>query len=291
VNVAVVSGGSPDYLIDIVADGLIRLLGRGCVHLDYRIGGWNWDLRVTQLFEGFEGFNVFAAAEAECLITSTRVDCGVIDRWKALTGRTAVAVLDGEDDDVIREPFAARAKAYFKREYLRGCSYPAHVHPLPFAAIPEERMDGTRKTRPVFFRATATHPLRAAVADQIRALGFEVNGTALPKPAYNELLAASIVCPSVRGAGWDTYRYWEIPLFGGVLLSQKLPIAIADDFVDGEEALFFETIPEFAARLAWLLDHPADAERIARAGQQKSAARHLSIHRAATVLDALVQDP
>jgi hypothetical protein len=34
-KVAVVSTGSPDFQIDIVADGLIRLLGKENVHLDY----------------------------------------------------------------------------------------------------------------------------------------------------------------------------------------------------------------------------------------------------------------
>jgi len=34
-KVAVVSNGSPDYLIDIVTDGLIRLVGRERVHLSY----------------------------------------------------------------------------------------------------------------------------------------------------------------------------------------------------------------------------------------------------------------
>jgi hypothetical protein len=91
----------------------------------------------------------------------------------------------------------------------------------------------------------------------------------------------------VRGAGWDTYRYWEIPFFGSVLLSQRIPVAIPDNFVEDTEAVFFDTIPEFAAKLIWLLDHPADAERIAKAGQQKCMARHLSTHRATTVLEAI----
>jgi hypothetical protein len=287
-RIAVVSHGSPDYLIDIVADGLIRLLGRDHVHLDYRIGGWAWDVRVPQLFSGFEGFNAFAAAEADGLVVSVRVDPGLIDDWTARTGRSCVAVVDGEDDVEIREPFLGRARVYFKREFLRGADHPPRVRPLPFAAIPETAVEGGARSRAVFFRASRTHRWRSDVADALGAMGFEVHDKTMPKAEYNALLASSLVCPSVRGAGWDTYRYWEIPFFGSVLLSQRLPIHIDDDFVDGEEAVFFATVEEFRGALRWLLAHPAEAERIARAGQRKCLARHLSSHRAATVLDATI---
>ena len=284
---AALSHGSPDYLIDIVIDGLIDVLGRDQVHLDLCIGPANWDARVPHLFARCEGFNSFAAADADVLIASVRSDPQIIDEWKRTSGRQAVAIIDGEDDEVIRESFLRRAVVYFKREFMAGVSYPVNVRPLPFAAIPESRIAIGPRARPVFFHANDTHALRCDVKRELRSLGHQVSGGLIPKAEYNQLIASALICPSVRGAGWDTYRYWEIPFLGSVLLSQRLPIVIPNDFVEGEEAVRFDTVSDFRSRLQWLLEHPDAAEEIARAGHAKCMTAHLSAHRAATVMDAL----
>ena len=53
-KVGVISKGSPDYLIDIVTDGLIRLLGRQSVALDYNVRG-GCSGSYAHLLQGFQG--------------------------------------------------------------------------------------------------------------------------------------------------------------------------------------------------------------------------------------------
>ena len=44
--------------------------------------------------------------------------------------------------------------------------------------------------------------------------------SALPWADYMRLLSRSKIGVSVRGLGYDTYRYWEIPYAGALLLEQ-----------------------------------------------------------------------
>ena len=71
------------------------------------------------------------------MVASVRCPVEEVRDWTAKTGRP-YAVVDGEDDAVIRDHYRKGSKAYFKREYLEGRAYPAGVHPLPMGAIPEE---------------------------------------------------------------------------------------------------------------------------------------------------------
>jgi hypothetical protein len=64
------------------------------------------------------------------------------------------------------------------------------------------------------------------------------------KSKYEKMLARSKAGVSLRGYGYDTFRYWEIAAFGGVIMSQNIPLIIPNNFVDGESALFFNNEDE-----------------------------------------------
>jgi len=272
-KVCVMSNGSPDYLIDIVADGMIRLLGRESVSLNYNVRCSN-EPKFAQLFAGFECPDTFLPEEADILVASTR-SLDSVSAWVARTGKKKVAVLDGEDDDMIREPWPGAVRVYFKREFIRGRVYAPNVRPLPFAAIPEPVCDNGSARRGVFFSAGNTAPIRHEIACDLASLGFPPTPPVMAKGEYNRSLASALVGVSVRGGGWDTYRYWETAYFGAALLSQRLMIEIPGDFVDGIEAAFFDGPAGFAAELG-------------RAGRAACLERHLSTNRAKTVLDAVL---
>jgi hypothetical protein len=65
-------------------------------------------------------------------------------------------------------------------------------------------------------------------------------GIKLDPHAYYQLMARSNMALSVRGGGFDTLRYWEIPAMKTVLLSEEPDIEIANNFVHGQSALFFK---------------------------------------------------
>ena len=298
-KVAVVSTGSPDFQIDIVADGLIRLLGKENVHLDYnrRVAP---DGRYSQLMMGFQYPNSFELEAADILVTSVRTPISVPRLWKQKTGKAKIAVMDGEDDPNLRHN-VKEATVYFKREYLKGTAYPANVVPLPFAAIPEEipsQIPGKPpRDIPVFWCCMIRNQIRLDITDALRQMGFKIEegrhentmtvGGLTGKTGYNERMVRSLVGISARGAGWDTYRYWEIPWFAAVLMSHRLGIVIPEDFVDGKEAVFFNDAKDMKAKLAGLLKDEPRLKEIAAAGARAVRERHLSINRAKRVLEAL----
>lgn len=286
-KVGVISKGSPDYLIDIVCDGLIKVLGRENVALDYTQKA-RWGGPYVHLMAGVEQPNSFDIHDADILVASDR-SVDAMKQWMNRTGKKNVALVDGEDDPTIRD--VGDVKVYFKREYMAGSGYASNVRPLPFAAIPETIPKNTpglsQAVNPVFFMSSGSNPVRAEINKALEGAGFRQSQALVSKEEYNRRLAGSLVGVSAAGGGWDTYRYWEIPFFGTALLSQRLPIVIPDNFKDGEEAVFFQSIGDFLQKLKGLVNDPARAHAIGAAGHQASLERHLSTHRAKTVLAAL----
>jgi hypothetical protein len=202
------------------------------------------------------------------------------------TGRKKVVVLDGEDGLELNG-IHKEVPVYFKREFLRSNYYPSNVKPLPFGAIPEVLPGHVDLKQEVFFRCHETHSFRGEIKRTIEGMGFPVSSSRIEKKEYNELLMSSLIGVSTRGNGWDTYRYWETAFFGVALLSQRLEIVVPDDFEEGKEARFFTGVDEFKLKLKHMLADPARTMAMGQAARKKCLERHLSIHRARTVLEAL----
>lgn len=281
------SQGSPDYLIDIITDGLIRLLGRDQVHLRYNLTSTAEPNR-SQLLNGFGAPNKIDFLDASILVASVRSSPAAIAAWVKETHGGRVAIADGEDDPVIRHTHYALASIYYKREFLPNAGYPSRVRPLPFAAIPEDRPEGLTRDIPVNFSAGYTAPIRGDILRVLQAMGVQADVAMRTKKEYNSILSRSLIGVSARGAGYDTYRYWETAYFGCALLSQRLPIVIPQNFVDGTEAIFFDGVDDFRRKLEKLLADPSRAAAIGQASRNACVDRHLSIHRAKTVLEGVL---
>lgn len=226
-KVGVISKGSPDYLIDIVCDGLIKQLGRKNVALDYD-HTQRWGGQYSILMAGVEQRNSFDIRDAEMLVASDR-SIPQMEAWIKATGNKKVALIDGEDDPTLRyDPEGVCV--YFKREYFIDATHPLKVRPLQFAAIPEPLIPTVKIERPVFYMGFDSNPMRAEIVKALKAGGIQLPEGRVEKDEYNRMLLSSLVGVSARGCGWDTYRYWEIPYFGTALLSQRLEIVIPDNF-------------------------------------------------------------
>jgi hypothetical protein len=284
-KVGIISRGSPDYLIDIVCDGLIHLLGRQNVCMEYTQKA-RWGGQYAILMQGLETPNSFGINDADLLVASDR-SIPDMEEWIRRHGKDAVALVDGEDyPGLAYSP--EKVKVYFKREYLSNARHAANVIPLPFGAIPEALPSSSLEhVRPVCFLYHETHPFRREIAETLHAMGYPPSTERIPKEEYNKHLMSSLVGISVRGCGWDTYRYWETAFFGRALLSQRLGILIPDNFLDGHEAVFFDGISDFRCKLEDLLRDPKRAAAIGQAGRSACLDRHMSTHRAKKVLEAL----
>lgn len=96
------------------------------------------------------------------------------------------------------------------------------------------------------------------------------------------------VAVSLRGRGYDTFRYWEIPWCGALLVSEALPIVIPDNFHPGVEAVFVRPdLSDLCARIAHLLEHEDERVAIAAAGRALLLARHTCRARAERLLEWL----
>jgi hypothetical protein len=283
---AVISHGSPDYLVDIVADGLLRLLGRDNVHLRYNRVSTE-DSTKSQLFHGFSVQNKIDFLEANILIASVRSDPSAIEAWVRETGGGRVAIVDGEDDPIIRQQYYSISSLYFKREFLLNTAYQKLVRPLPFAAIPEAVPESSDRDIRVTFAGEVRGSARLEIVRASQAMGLQVDTALRPKREYNSILSRSMIGLSVRGAGWDTYRYWETAYFGCALLSQRLGIVIPGNFVDGVEAVFFDGMDDFRKKLGALLADPARTLALGKSARNACLERHLSTHRAKTLLEEM----
>jgi hypothetical protein len=283
-RIGIISKGSPDYLIDIVTDGIIRLLGRQGVALDYNArGGWGGQYSI--LLKNFSGPEPYDINDADALIASTR-SIDAARAWQKVTGRKKVVILDGEDGPELNDIYK-EVPLYFKREFLKHRYYPPNIKPLPFGAIPEELPAHVDLKQEVFFRCHETHSFRGLVRKTIEEMGFPISTARLEKKEYNDLLMGSLVGVSTRGNGWDTYRYWETAFFGVAILSQRLDIVLPDDFEEGREARYFSDMDELRLKLIHMLADPDRTIAMGQAARKKCLDRHLSIHRARTVLEAL----
>lgn len=175
------------------------------------------------------------------------------------------------------------AAGYFKREMLRCADYGPNAFPLPFA-YPDCRVAASptamSRPRPFFWAGHRQSGLRRLFLERIEArLGVELVA-GYPQEQYLALLRESRMGLNCFGFGFDTVRYWELPAQGAMLFSERLPIRIPHDFVDGESAVFFNDLEEMERKLEHYLEHPDACARIAAAGHAHLLRYHTGSMRA-----------
>lgn len=283
-KVSVIAYCFPDYMMEILSDGLVRLLGRENIHFQFNEAAPP-DCMRAPIYQSLRQPNRFDLYDGDVLIISTRSGVNRLSDWISKTGKKSVAAIDGEDDMTVRDDFRRVSKVYFKREVALNSPF-VGVRPLVFGAIPE-LVPTMERTRKVAFLGKVTSLARQEIWSVLTGLGLPSQEPLRSKEKYNEVLASSLVGISVRGAGWDTYRYWENAYFGCAPLCERSKIQVPENFVEGQEAIFFDGIPDFQSKLKMLLDDPARAKSLGIAAQRACHGRHLSINRARTVLEAL----
>jgi hypothetical protein len=186
--------------------------------------------------------------------------------------------------DAWQEPLARQVRIASARD--------RDLVPLPFGLIDTGFAPAGEREYDVAFLGGPTSDGRADLLRDLEALAREGYRVAVPGAGgarlswreYMEVLARSRIGIAVRGAGWDTYRYWEVPSAGALLLSERPGIPIPRNFVDGVEAVFAPP-GELIATARRLLGSGLD--EIAARGRTALLERHTSVNRARTVLDHL----
>ena len=249
----------------------------------------------------------------------------LVDDLFALRSRPPVVFLDGEDDvfvlgvrrhvdlyfkrEIVLPGTASRARELLRRTHRAMRKRREHrdvladpisvaragdrrLRPLTFAWLGPTLERGAIEYD-VAFLVSPTSPVRIAIQHDLQRLAADGLRIRLLEPGerlgwheYMQVLAHSRVGVSVRGGGFDTRRYWEVPAAGAMLLSETPRIVIPSNFVNGQEAVMSHP-SQLVGRIPALLE--TDTESIAAAGRRRLESAHLSIHRARTVLDALTE--
>jgi hypothetical protein len=140
----------------------------------------------------------------------------------------------------------------------------------------------------VSFVARNTRPLRSECARLLAEAGFLVLlDVDISREQFCWMLNRSQIAISVRGFAWDSLRYREIPYHGALLLSQRLPIVIPDNFVDGESAVFFDDPIDMMEKVRLLLADEGRMAAIAAAGRRLCREKHTAAARARYLLDRM----
>ncbi|MGC8483715.1 MAG: glycosyltransferase [Thermodesulfobium sp.] len=103
--------------------------------------------------------------------------------------------------------------------------------------------------------------------------------TKIPWPEYVRVVQQSKLSISLPGMGFDTFRYWEIPYYGSVLVSPKLPIEIENNFEDMKSGVFFDKFAEFQNKTLKVLRSDS-WEEISKNGHSFFLKHHSSEERA-----------
>lgn len=109
----------------------------------------------------------------------------------------------------------------------------------------------------------------------------------IAKDIYFDKLSHSKASISIRGMGWDTFRYWEIPSNGAMLISQQLPIVIQNNFVDNESALFFRTNEDLYKKIKRKIISSDEWQEIARNGNDMVLKYHTPKRRAEYIINSV----
>ena len=108
----------------------------------------------------------------------------------------------------------------------------------------------------------------------------------IPWNMYINIVARSKISISLPGAGFDTYRFWEIPYHGAALMSLEPYIKITNNFSDGENAIYFRSVQELEEKLTYYLKSDR-WEQIAKNGREHFMKYHTPVRRAQQIISIL----
>jgi len=118
---------------------------------------------------------------------------------------------------------------------------------------------------------------------------FKTSSYPLPFNYYLQILSSSKASIAPVGNGYDTYRYWEIPLCGAALIAQNQFTIIPNNFEHKKSALFFGSLKELKDILEYYFLEGNEEEllKIAENGRRHLLQYHTPQHRANYVIESI----
>ncbi len=322
-----INDSSADYVQDLTYSGLVKKFGISNVvdfkwnkkyHIPYKEYPKNLGYMggvITSLFNSlninFKTFDLIFLASAKKETFETYISIA-----HKIPKNTPIIFLDGGDgedigsdlilkhhNELFNKAISIRPFDYiFKREVIIGKKYDDNVFPLPmsfnFDKLPKNFYTKTKNYKyDVSFWAVESHPFRTEVLNFLEdKFDCQSNGTTKNQKFskykrkglfYLEELGNCKIVINVRGGGWDTMRYWEVPAIGGFMLSQKLDIVIPNNFEHEKEAVFFTKTTDIEDLCNFYLKNDSKREQIAKNALNKMHTFHTDIKRVEYILSKI----
>ena len=321
-RVLFIGSKSYDYMQDIVYSGLVKILGlKNVIELN-----WNKKYHIPHKKYpknlGYVENSILASIHLIkrnfnlVIVAATKPDCfeAYLQIAADIPAGVPVVLIDGGDrpelggdlDRLGRPELLNKAQAIrdfdliFKREYKIGSTYAPNVWPLTFgfnlARLPK-KLSMIRKYD-VAFWAGESHEIRTKALNLLAGqFDCDSNGTSrgVSLSSFNrkgsfylEELSTCKINLSLRGGGFDTLRYWEIPAVGSMLLSEPADIVIEDDFVNEKSAVFCDpSLDDMLDLCKYYLKEDNKRERIAKNGENHLREYHTDVKRAGSILEQI----
>jgi len=255
---------------------------------------------IERISDEIETFDLIVMESPRCWVSATM--CYLGELGKKLP---PCVLIDGEDNYFIRFDYIEtfRPSVYFKRECLPQEQYgevPCKIVPFPLSSyvdqskFAEEAKEwrNLEKEWDLVCLVGETHEYRREIIGYIKTLAkkYKVKlGLNSPERVnqkdHLKLLAQAKIGLSIRGWGEDTVRYWEIPSFNTLLLSDTLNIIRPDPFIESETASFYTSPQNCIAVIEYWLNNDAVRKRVAQAGMKHCITNHSCVARARTLLE------
>jgi len=319
-----VTGHSADYVQDLTYSGLVKLLGVKNVvdypwnqkfHVPYKDYPRNLGYTKGSFFSSI--FNRSIKNIDMVVVGASKVDCfkSYLEIIDEIPAGIPTIFIDGGDQPGIGDDIALayhEAELYknvveirpfdyiFKREYLIDATYETNVFPFPMSfnldRLPKKM--NIPKKYDVSFWAVESWPIRTHALEILEdKFDCAQNGTMRNQvfknykrkgTFYLEELSACNIVLNLRGGGWDTMRYWEVPAVNTFQLSQKPGIVIPNNFEDKKNIVFCQNdLSDLEDLCTYYLKHEEQRETIAREGFAHLCEFHTDLARAKYIIDTV----
>lgn len=314
-----------DYLQDLTYTGFVKILGIKNIvdykwnkhfHINYKEYPKNLSYVKNSLISSIK-FNLNFKDFDYVFVGSCKADCfetylSIINKIPA---KTPVILIDGGDNEEIGGDMkrlnvnhlyekAIKIRSFdfiFKREYIKYKQYAKNIFPLPFSCnldvIPTLK---NSLKYDVSFWAVESHSDRTKALEILQnKFDCASNGTVLKQEFkkykrkgiyYLQELSQCKIALNIRGSGWDTLRYWEVPALNRFMISQELEIEIPNNFRNHKEIVFCKPdLSDLLDLCEYYLKNDLKREEIAKNSKKWAQTYHTDEVRAKYILEKLLK--
>jgi hypothetical protein len=255
------------------------------------------DTKINMLKKGEFDLILYSNRQYQLIRTGYKAD--IVDKFnRALDvikeNLMPICVLDMNDGSAIDYDLIDffNPLIYFKRDYLKDSQYDSRIVPLNFCysekyvpSFNDDRIHTLLWVGRLHCGRTKYINACKSVSDNLEIVIAGRAEAVYNQKKYSEELLRFTMSLNLVSYGYDNLRYYEIPAHRTLLVSQKLPIVIENDYKDMENAVFFDSMDELKSKLKYCLDNRGFVNKARLVGYEHFLKYHTTKARALQLLD------